>query len=234
MKAKKNRLIILVGIAYLATSIYDPKLSLEALKVTGSYLREMLEVMPAIFVLSSLITIWVHREVIIRNFGGNSGLRGKLASLLLGSVSAGPIYAAFPLTLSLLKKGASIGNIVIMISSWAVIKVPMLFVEAKFLGIKFAVSRYLLTVPCILLMGVLCDKLLTREEVLEATKDEEDNLKTRILEALPGYNCGTCGFRDCNECAKAIALGEATREVCKPGGEDVGQKIESLMNASYK
>lgn len=225
----KNKLIVVVILAYIITAVYDPKISVEALKVTGGYLKEMLEVMPAIFVLSSLINVWVPREVIIRNFGADSGIRGRLASLVIGSVSAGPIYAAFPLTQSLLLKGASIGNIVVIISAWAVIKIPMIFVETKFLGAKFAATRYLLTLPCILLMSLICERLIKREDVIKAASAEDNELKKKILEALPGYNCGACGFRDCNECADAIARSESEIEVCKPGGKKVEKKITSIL-----
>ena len=47
----------------------------------------------------------------------------------------------FPIGKSLLSKGASITNIVIILSSWAVIKVPMLANEAKFLGSRFHDSK---------------------------------------------------------------------------------------------
>lgn len=53
----------------------------------------------------------------------------------------------------MLKKGASITNIVIILSSWAVIKIPMLANEVKFLGIKFMGIRWVLTVISIFTMG---------------------------------------------------------------------------------
>jgi len=53
----------------------------------------------------------------------------------------------------LLKKGASIKNIIIILSSWAVIKVPMLTIEAKFLGLKFMIVRYILTIMAIIIFS---------------------------------------------------------------------------------
>ena len=40
-------------------------------------------------------------------------------------------------------------SIIIILSSWAVIKIPMLLNEAKFLGAKFMIIRWLLTVIAI-------------------------------------------------------------------------------------
>ena len=90
------------------------------------YLKEMALVMPVIVILTVTIEAWVPKKVIMNGLGENSWAKGILFLILLGSLSAGPIYAAFPVTKTLLKKGSSIPNIVIILSSWAVIKVPML------------------------------------------------------------------------------------------------------------
>jgi uncharacterized membrane protein YraQ (UPF0718 family) len=152
---KNNKILLFATLAYLVTAFLKPGVALAGLSTTAGFLREMLSILPAVFVLSALISAWVPKEVITRYFGKDSGVRGQVASVLMGSLSAGPIYAAFPLAQSLLQKGASLANILIIISSWAVIKVPMLFVEARFFGFKFTLTRYLLTLPAILVIGIL-------------------------------------------------------------------------------
>ena len=231
---KKNGLLIVVVIAYLATLAYDyingSGLFVEALALTGSYLKEMLQVMPPVLILTALIATWVPREIISANLGVGSGLRGKLASVAIGSISAGPIYAAFPVAQTLLDKGASIGNVVIIISSWAVIKIPMLAVETRFLGAQFTLARYLWTVPSILAMGAICNKVLCQGDLkTQATKANVRTIEQRILEELPGYHCKACGFESCTECANAIARGEAELNACIPGGNDVTSHLTALM-----
>ena len=98
-------------------------------------------IMPVIFLLTTLIEAWVPKEMIMEHLGDESGLKGALISLLLGSVSVGSIYVAFPVCKTLFKKGASISNIVVILSAWAVIKIPMLANEAKFLSPKFMAIR---------------------------------------------------------------------------------------------
>ncbi len=238
MKIKKfikaNKLIALVTISYLVVLAYDPGSFIEAVSLTGGYLREMLEIMPAVFVLSALISVWIPREVIIRNFGNDSGIRGKAASLLIGSVSAGPIYAAFPITQSLFKKGASISNIVIIISAWAVVKIPMLLVEARFLGPRFATVRYILTVPSIFLIAYICQKVLSRKDLEQTTSNNviQETLTDEVRQSLPGHDCGVCGFNSCSECASAIANSDTESDICIPGGREVENKIISLINSS--
>lgn len=58
---------------------------------------------------------------------------------------------------------------------------------------------------------------------------EVDPKETAILEALPGNNCGGCGFAGCADCAKAIAEGKAAVTQCPVGGAPVAQEIASIM-----
>lgn len=94
----------------------------------------------------------------------------------------------------LLKKGASIANIVIILSAWAVIKVPMLANEAKFLGPKFMGTRWILTVISILVVSSLMTVFVKKEDL----PIEEEPIP--ILGKITGINikkqycigCGLC------------------------------------------
>jgi uncharacterized membrane protein YraQ (UPF0718 family) len=55
------------------------------------YLIEMLQVLPVIFLLTVVIEALIPKELIMRGFGENSGFKGNLLALLLGSISAGPV-----------------------------------------------------------------------------------------------------------------------------------------------
>ena len=43
----------------------------------------MLEIMPVIFILTSIIEAWVHKEVIMNGFGEKAGIKGGIFSFLL-------------------------------------------------------------------------------------------------------------------------------------------------------
>ena len=58
---------------------------------------------------------------------------------------------------------------------------------------------------------------------------EVDEKEEAVLAALPGNNCGGCGFAGCSGLAKAIAKGEAEVGTCPVGGEPVAQKIAEIM-----
>ena len=122
----------------------------------------------------------------------SSDLKGKgvFLSFVVGSVSAGPIYAAFPMCVMLHKKGASIRNIVIILSSWAVIKVPMLLNEAKFLGLKFMAIRWVLTIIAVTIFSWITAKII---------KDED--LPGEVL-AKPGLHINRDACMGCTLCVQ--------------------------------
>lgn len=56
-----------------------------------------------------------------------------------------------------------------------------------------------------------------------------DEREEAVLSALPGNNCGGCGFPGCSGLAAAIVKGEAKVNQCPVGGEAVGNVIASIM-----
>lgn len=189
---KTNRLLTAVALLYIALSMFMPDKMLQSLQNSLFYIKEMLMIMPVILLLTALITAWVPRKAIEKNLGRNSGFKGSIFSFLLGSFSAGPIYAAFPVCKALLSKGASISNIVILLSTWAVVKVPMLINETKFLGPKFMIARWILTAISIFIMGYITSKLVKKEDL--PSEDIKEDSEAGILDISSEYciGCGLC------------------------------------------
>ena len=63
----------------------------------------------------------------------------------------------------------------------------------------------------------------------EVFKVEVDEKEIQVREALPGNNCGACGYPGCDGLAKAIANGEARVNQCPVGGQPVAAKIAVIM-----
>jgi Na+-translocating ferredoxin:NAD+ oxidoreductase RNF subunit RnfB len=59
-----------------------------------------------------------------------------------------------------------------------------------------------------------------------------DEREEAILEALPGNNCGGCGYAGCSGLACAIVAGEAEVTGCPVGGDSVAAKIGKIMGIS--
>lgn len=60
-------------------------------------------------------------------------------------------------------------------------------------------------------------------------KVQVDEKEEAVLSALPGNNCGGCGYAGCSGLAAAIAKGEAAANACPVGGEPVGKRIAAIM-----
>ena len=58
---------------------------------------------------------------------------------------------------------------------------------------------------------------------------EENETTKKVREALPGANCGACGYAGCDEYAKAVAEEGAAPNLCIPGGNDIAEEISGIM-----
>lgn len=76
-------------------------------------------------------------------------------------------------------------------------------------------------------MGLLFGALLTVASKAFAVKVDERIPK--IIDALPGANCGGCGYAGCAAYAEAIVKGEAKTNCCPSGGNTSAEKIAKIM-----
>lgn len=190
-KIKNNIFLTFVIFIYVFLLILIPDKGIKSFTSSLYYVKEMLIIMPVILLLTSLIEAWVPKKAIENALGEGSGAKGFVFSFLLGSFSAGPIYAAFPVCKMLIKKGASIANIIIILSAWAVIKIPMLANESKFLGPKFMAIRWVLTTLSILVIAIITSKVVKKEDVpMDDIITKEDSLLNVDENFCVG--CGLC------------------------------------------
>jgi uncharacterized membrane protein YraQ (UPF0718 family) len=152
--------LIILGIIF----IINLNLGIKAISTVGFSLKEMALVLPPIFILLGLLDVWVSREKMIKFMGEGSGIKGIIIAIVLGSVAAGPLYAAFPIAAVLIKKGAKLSNILIFIGAWSTTKLPMFLFEMSSMGIKFALTRLLIDIPGIIIIGYAIYYLLSKKE----------------------------------------------------------------------
>lgn len=50
-----------------------------------------------------------------------------------------------------------------------------------------------------------------------------------VREALPGANCGACGYASCTNFAEAVVEGKAPLNGCIPGGGDTSRELGAIM-----
>lgn len=58
---------------------------------------------------------------------------------------------------------------------------------------------------------------------------ETDERESAVRDALPGNNCGGCGYAGCDALAKAIVEGEAPANACPVGGSVTAKAIGDIM-----
>lgn len=149
-----------VVVAATAVLLIFPEKQETILTTMWEYFVEMMMVFPAVMVVMGLFAVWVSKDTVVKHLGKTSGVRGFLLSLFLGVLPTGPLYVAFPLAASLLKKGARVSNIVIFLSAWSCIKLPQEMVELQFLGVEFMVLRLILTVVFVIIMALVIEKVM--------------------------------------------------------------------------
>ena len=54
----------------------------------------------------------------------------------------------------------------------------------------------------------------------------------RIREALPGANCGACGYPGCDAYAEAVGIEETTPDKCTVGGSSVAKSLAEILGIS--
>jgi uncharacterized membrane protein YraQ (UPF0718 family) len=155
---------IAAAVVLIAVLVFDTGFGLAALSVTASSLKEMLLVIPPIFVLLGLLDVWVPREVMVKHMGPHSGIRGVVLAFVAGSVAAGPLYGAFPVAAVFMKKGASLANVFIFLGAWSTTKIPMFLFESSALGVRFAVTRLLVDIPGVIMMAFVLTALLSEKD----------------------------------------------------------------------
>jgi uncharacterized membrane protein YraQ (UPF0718 family) len=102
---KKNKLMVIIVMIYAGLMIFKSEMAYSALGNSTYYLIEMAQILPVIFMLTVAIDVLIPKEWIVKRLGNQSGMSGAALALAFGSLSAGPIYAAFPIAKTLHKKG---------------------------------------------------------------------------------------------------------------------------------
>jgi uncharacterized membrane protein YraQ (UPF0718 family) len=155
---------LLLLVAYVVIGILAPDIGRHAINSTVQNITQMLSVLPPIFILLGLLDVWVDRATMMRYTGKGSGLKGILIAFFLGSVAAGPLYAAFPVATIMLKKGSRLFNVFVFIGAWSTTKIPLLTFEAASLGFVFTLTRLALNLGGILAIAAVTERSLNQKQ----------------------------------------------------------------------
>ena len=163
--SKKIIQLSMVGLFVIATGVsflFDYEPGVRAGREFGDVTIEMLKILPCAFILIALFEQWVKQETVIRHLGDDSGIRGYLWALLLGSMIIGGLYVAFPLAYTLRKKGASLKVVFSFLGFAGVCRIPMTLFEVSFLGLKFTLIRLAVAISLMLITGITLGSFLEK------------------------------------------------------------------------
>lgn len=152
-------------ILLIVVSVVNFELGKDAFNRAVSTIKEMILIIPPIFILMGLLDVWVPKETMVRFMGKGSGLKGIILSFLLGSAAAGPLYGAFPIASVFMKKGVTFSNILIFLGAWSTTKIPLVLFEIESLGLTFALTRLACNIPGILFIAWILSSLVSQKEI---------------------------------------------------------------------
>lgn len=172
--ASRYKWFLIMFAGMLVFTMFNYEVGVKALGISANSLKEVLFLIPPIFIILGLLDVWVPRDIMVRYMGEGSGLLGILISFIVGSAAAGPLYGAFPVAAVFMKKGVSFMNILIFIGAWSTTKIPMFLYESSALGMKFALARLAINIPGIIIIAAVLKRLAGREEIEKLYKNAEN------------------------------------------------------------
>ncbi|MDK2961427.1 MAG: hypothetical protein PWP16_602 [Eubacteriaceae bacterium] len=170
---RRYRAFLIAVVMMILVTLFNRQLGLKAIGISGYSIKEMIMIIPPIFVLLGLLDVWVPRETMMKYMGEGSGFKGILLAFFIGSAAAGPLYGAFPIAAVFMKKGVKFSNIMIFIGAWSTTKVPMFLFEMASMGAKFAITRLLIDIPGIIIIAYILSTIMKDDEIKKIYEDAE-------------------------------------------------------------
>jgi uncharacterized membrane protein YraQ (UPF0718 family) len=137
---------------------YEPGIGIS--KGFGSFLMEMVKILPAIFLLIGLFDVWVDRKTIQKHLGKDGGAKSYFWVFLLAAPMAGGLLPALPIGYALHQKGARLSVVLAFLGAVSVGRVPMILFESTFLGWKFSAIRLAVSIPLVIISSIILGRIL--------------------------------------------------------------------------
>lgn len=160
---KKDIMLYSITIIFLVFTLvsyitsFSPGIKL--LKNFWDYIKFILSVMPAVFLLIGLFNIWIKRETVLKHMGQGSGARGYILAILLAFTCIGGLFAALPISKQLYNKGSKISVVMTYLGAACVCRIPMTLWEASLLGWEFTIIRFIVSLPLIVFSSIFIEKV---------------------------------------------------------------------------
>ena len=139
-----------VAALYGVTALFSPAVSAQALALFGALLANVTPALVLVFCLIFLVNLFIDRRWLARHLGRTSGVRGWVFAIVAGILSAGPLFAWYPLLGDLRAKGMRDALIAAFLYARA-LKLPLLPLMVQNFGLAFTVTLSV----CIIVFSVI-------------------------------------------------------------------------------
>lgn len=157
--------IMLIGAALLLLGLYlkAPQKASQGLGAAVILFLEILPRMIAAFIFAGLVQVLAPQSLITNWMGHESGWRGLLIGMVLGSVTPGGPMTHFPIVAGLYKSGVGVGPLVSYLTAWSLFGMQRVIMwEMPFLGPSVVAVRALSSFFFPILAGWISSQLWLR------------------------------------------------------------------------
>lgn len=153
-----NKLSIISLILIICVFIISEQKGYELLNKIISISYNTLPILFLMFLLLAFIKLGLNSQIVERQIQNGNKYKNVLAAYIFGMFVSGPIYPGYSLGNLLIKKGIKIRVVVILLSVWSTLKIPLLPYEISILGFKITIVRWITTFILIYLLSVMMEK----------------------------------------------------------------------------
>ncbi|WP_138206622.1 permease [Haloimpatiens lingqiaonensis] len=146
---------VITIIGFIVSVIKNKKKTFNSIKMSSGLMKNMIGEIIGILFLIGLILTFIPPDKIKQYLGGANILISTVISALAGSITLIPAFVAFPLVGSLVNAGANIVPIVAFLTTLTMVGFVTFPLEKKEFGIKFALTRNLLSFGFAIIIALL-------------------------------------------------------------------------------
>jgi uncharacterized membrane protein YraQ (UPF0718 family) len=122
----------------------------------------LLPILTLSFVIAGLMQVLIPREQVTRWLGSEAGFRGILAGCAVGALLPGPPYALYPMIISMVNGGASVGAVIGMMTGKVLWNVHYLPPALATLGPRLTALQFASNILFPPLAGLIAQHVLDR------------------------------------------------------------------------
>ena len=166
--------LIFVGVAVVsAAAVWFFKSAADAQRSVFGALTLFVTIAPMIVIglfLGGLVKEIANPEKVAPVLGSRSGFRGLALATVIGALTPGGPFAAFPIVYAIFAAGADVGAVVAFLTGWSLIALHRVVIwELPLLGPDFVVLRVIVSLPLAILAGAFARQLSANFKALRVT-----------------------------------------------------------------